>query len=167
MKLQTILVMLLATVAACATDPPPPPAQPVPVAADNGQPKMQATLAYLDQARVAVQSAAPNKGGHRVAALALIQQAMGAVQAGMQWAAQHPKEVGVLEGAAPPEPVAAAVPGANRQPRMAAAVVSLREARRQLREARADKGGYRAQALNLINQALAQLRQGIRVANGG
>lgn len=49
---------------------------------------------------------------------------------------------------------------------MVQAVVDLREARRQLREAKADKRGYRVQALNLIQQALAQVWDGIRFANG-
>jgi hypothetical protein len=48
---------------------------------------------------------------------------------------------------------------------MAQAVVDLREARRQLREAKADKGGYRVQGLNLIQQAIDQLREGINFAN--
>jgi hypothetical protein len=63
-------------------------------------------------------------------------------------------------------PVDENVPGAERQPHMWRAVVALREARRQLREARHDKGGYRVQALGLIDQAIAQLREGIAFANG-
>jgi hypothetical protein len=155
--------MLGLALAACASSPPPPPAGPV--AADNGQPKMQAAWNALQQARVAVQSATPNKGGHREAALGLIQQALGAVQAGMQYAAAHPTEIGEAEGAAAPEPVNEAVLGAERQPRMAEGVVALREARRQLREAKHDKGGYRVQAMQLIDQALMQLQEGIRFAN--
>jgi hypothetical protein len=92
---------------------------------------------------------------------------MGAVDAGMRYAAAHPSEVGMAQGPALPEPVDQNVPGAERQPNMAQAVVDLREARRQLREARGDKGGYRVQALNLIEQALAQVREGIRFGNGG
>lgn len=147
--------------------PPPPPAGPgAPVAADNGQPKMQAALAALQRADAALQRAVPNKGGHRERAIQLVRQAMAAVDAGMQFAAAHPGEVGPPEGAALPEPVDENVPGAERQPNMARAVAELREARRQLREARRDKGGYRVQALSLIRQALGEVAQGIRFGNG-
>ena len=92
---------------------------------------------------------------------------MGAVDAGMRYAAAHSTEVGVAEGAALPEPVDGNVPGAERQPNMAQAVVELREARQHLREAKRDKGGYRVQGLNLIEQALTEIWEGIRFANGG
>jgi len=137
------------------------------MAADNGQPKMQAALAALQRADVSLERATPNKGGHRERAIQLVRQAMGAVDAGMRYAAAHSTEVGAAEGPALPEPVDQNVQGAERQPNMAQAVVELREARRQLREARADKGGYRVQALSLIEQALAQVWEGIRFANGG
>jgi hypothetical protein len=135
------------------------------MAADNGQPKMQAALAALQRAQSEVNAAEPNKGGHREAALQLIQQAIDAVNAGMQYAAAHAGEEGAAEGPAHPEPVDEEVAGAAKQPRMAAGVVALREARRQLHEAKADKGGHREQALALIQQALEQLREGIRFAN--
>ncbi|HLK90139.1 MAG TPA: hypothetical protein VKZ18_09605 [Polyangia bacterium] len=128
---------------------------------------MQAALAALQQAEASLQRATPNKGGHRERAIQLVRQAMGAVDAGMRYAAAHPTEVGVAEGPAGPEPVDGNVPGAERQPNMGQAVVELREARRQLREAKRDKGGYRVQGLNLIEGALAEVREGIRFANGG
>ena len=154
---------------ACAVAPPPPPptGPGAPIAADNGQPKMQAAFVALQRADASLRRASPNKGGHRERAIELVRQAMGAVDAGMRYAAAHPTEVGVGEGPALPEPVDQNVPGAERQPNMAQAVVELREARRQLREAKADKGGYRVQALNLIQQALAQIWEGIRFGNGG
>jgi hypothetical protein len=148
-------------VAACASTPPPPAI----MAADNGQPKMQAALQALEQGRAETQAASPNKGGHREQALGVIDQAISAVKAGMQYAAMHPNEVGMAEGPAVPEPVSESVPGAERQPHMWRAVVSLREARRQLLEAKHDKGGYRVQALTLTQQAIEQLREGIAFAN--
>jgi hypothetical protein len=135
------------------------------MAADNGQPKMQAAMQALEQARMEAQAASPNKGGHRERAIGLIQQAESAVNAGMQYATAHPAEVGMAEAPAPPEPVNQAVPGAERQPHMWRAVVSLREARRQLREAGHDKGGYRVQAMTLTQQAIDQLREGIAFAD--
>jgi hypothetical protein len=128
---------------------------------------MQAAFAALQRADASLQRASANKGGHRERAIQLVRQAMGAVDAGMRYAAGHPTEAGVGEGPALPEPVDQNVPGAERQPNMAQAVVELREARRQLREAKPDKGGHRVQALNLIQQALAQTWEGIRFANGG
>jgi hypothetical protein len=135
------------------------------MAADNGQPKMQAAWNALEQAKRSAEAASPNKGGHREAAIGLIQQALGAVRNGMEYAAGHPTEIGEAEGPAPTEPVDEVVPGAERQPHMAQAIVDLREARRQLHEAKHDKGGFRAQALKLVQEAIVQLREGIRFAN--
>jgi hypothetical protein len=126
---------------------------------------MQAALAALEQARAAVDAASPNKGGHREQALRLIQEAVGAVNAGIAFAAAHPTELGAPEPPAAAEPVDENVPGAERQPRMHQGVVALREARRQLREAAHDKGGHRKQAIDLINEAIKQLREGIAFAN--
>ncbi len=154
-------LMFALAVGACATAP-----ETRPVAADNGQPKMQAALAALQAAMAEVQAASPNKGGHREAALGLIQQAIDAVNAGIQYAAAHANEAGAAEGPAPPETVDEVVPGAENQPHMARGIIQLREARKQLREARHDKGGYRVHGLQLIQQAIVQLREGINFANG-
>jgi hypothetical protein len=134
-------------------------------AADNGQPKMQAALSALQHAQGEATAAEANKGGHREKALELIKQAIDAVNAGMQYAAAHANEVGEAEGPAAPEPVDEEVKGGGNQPHMSTAVVALREARRQLREAKHDKGGFREQALAFTQQAIDQLKEGIRFAN--
>jgi hypothetical protein len=157
-----ILLFLGLTLGACAASQPEPATA---VAADNGQPKMQAAIAALQHAKAAAESASPNKGGHREQAIGLIQQAIEATSAGMQYASAHPTEVGEVEGPAPTEPVDEVVPGAERQPHMAQAMVDLREARRQLREAKHDKGGNRVKALEFVQQAMVQLRDGINFAN--
>jgi hypothetical protein len=126
---------------------------------------MQAALIALLQAKGELEAAAANKGGHRAKALGLIQQAIGAVNAGMQYAAAHPTEVGPIQGPAAPEPVEEVVPEAGRQPHMARAIISLREAHIQLVETKHDKGGFRVQALGFIQQAITQIREGIRFAN--
>jgi hypothetical protein len=159
----SLVILPLCFLVGCATAPAPAPA--TAVSADNGQPKMQAALLALQQALSEIQAASPNKGGHRENAIGLIQQAIGAVNAGMQWAAAHPTELGPIEGPAAPEPVNEVVPGAERQPHMAQGMVDLREARRQLHEAKADKGGYRVQGLHLIQEAMVQIREGINFAN--
>ena len=50
------------------------------------------------------------------------------------------------------------------QPAMYSALHSLQDARDQLRLAEGDKGGHRERALDLINQAIDQVHQGIDYA---
>jgi hypothetical protein len=154
-------LVLSLLVVACASAPPPAPM----VTADNGQPEMQAALQSLERARTEAQAASSNKGGHRERAIGLIQQAESAVNAGMQYAAEHPTEIGDTEGPAASEPVDERVPGAEGQPHMWRAIVALREARKHLAEAKHDKGGDRLQAISLTQQALDELRQGIAFAD--
>jgi hypothetical protein len=135
------------------------------MAADNGQPRMQAALQALGGANAELQAASPNKGGHRERALNLVAQAVQEVQAGIAYAQQHPGEVGAEEGPAAPLPVDEDVPGAGTQPHMRNAVVQLREARKQLHDAAHDKGGHRARAIELINQAIKQTREGVIFAD--
>jgi hypothetical protein len=54
-----------------------------------GQPEMSAALDHLRQAQSSLESAAHNKGGHRERAIALIQQAIREVQAGMEYGNFH------------------------------------------------------------------------------
>ena len=51
------------------------------------------------------------------------------------------------------------------QPEMTAAIQHLREAQKNLESAPADKGGHRVNALELINQAIAEVEAGIQYAN--
>ena len=55
--------------------------------------------------------------------------------------------------------------GADTQPHMQAALVTLRTAREQLRNATSDKGGHRAQAIDLTDKAIAQVEKGIAYDN--
>jgi hypothetical protein len=50
------------------------------------------------------------------------------------------------------------------QPHMQNALADLQAARGELQVALADKGGHRVAALNLVNQAISQVRQGIAYA---
>jgi hypothetical protein len=50
------------------------------------QPHMAASIGMLRSARAELAAATPNKGGHRARGLALIDQAIGEVQAGMAFA---------------------------------------------------------------------------------
>ncbi|HSI86719.1 MAG: hypothetical protein ACAI35_05435 [Candidatus Methylacidiphilales bacterium] len=47
------------------------------------------------------------------------------------------------------------------QPHMDAALDNLRAARKQLENAKADKGGHRARAISIIDQAIAEVKAGI------
>ena len=51
------------------------------------------------------------------------------------------------------------------QPNMEAALASLRTARDALERAKADKGGHRKKAIDLINQAISEVRQGMKYAD--
>ena len=52
----------------------------------GAQPHMDAALALLQNARAELAAAEPNKGGHRERGLALIDQAIGEVRAGIAFA---------------------------------------------------------------------------------
>jgi hypothetical protein len=168
------LSIVMTTACAVTTPPPaapgpaapPPPATAIaPQAVDNGQPKMHATLQALERAQHALQMATPNKGGHREKALEIVAVASSEVQAGIEYANAHPTEVGTYEPPSPLEPVDEEVKGAKNQQNMAAAMVELREAHKQLSEAKGDKGGHRVKALQMIKDAEKQVREGIKFAN--
>jgi len=54
---------------------------------------------------------------------------------------------------------------AEPQPKMRAALDSLRDARRSLEQATADKGGHRVKAIQLTQQAIEQVEAGIKFDN--
>ncbi|RKG99326.1 hypothetical protein D7V97_31840 [Corallococcus sp. CA053C] len=54
---------------------------------------------------------------------------------------------------------------AERQPRMRDALVHLESALADLRAASSDKGGHRAKAISLTEQAIASVREGIQFDN--
>jgi hypothetical protein len=55
----------------------------------GAQPHMDAALALLSNARAELVAATPNKGGHREAAIGLIDQAIVQVREGIAFAATH------------------------------------------------------------------------------
>jgi hypothetical protein len=50
---------------------------------------------------------------------------------------------------------------AERQPHMTAALESLQNAKAELEKGSADKGGHRAKAIDLVNQAIYEVKKGI------
>jgi len=65
--------------------------------------------------------------------------------------------------------MAAALPAreaaAENQPHMRAALQALQNARNQLQQATADKGGHRVNALSHVNAAIAEVQKGIAFDN--
>ena len=55
----------------------------------RGQPHMQAALDQLQGAKTELQVALSDKGGHRVRAITLVDEAIGEVEAGMAYAASR------------------------------------------------------------------------------
>ena len=109
------------------------------------QPFMEAARTDLQRARAELQLATRDKGGHRGKAVNLVSQAIGQVTAGIDYAKRH-------NHAAPD------------QPHMQAALDALRSAQTNLDKATADKGGHRAKAMDLVKQAIDEVKLGIEAA---
>jgi hypothetical protein len=121
---------------------------------------MAAALAALNDAESQLEQAVPNKKGHRVKAMRMVDAAISDVQAGEQYAAAHPEEVMETDDA----PVVAndeGIPGAVSEPHMAEAFADLQTARAELRAAAPNKGGFRVRAIGEVNQAIQQIKKGI------
>lgn len=124
------------------------------------QPQMQNAKANLEQAKDALRKATADKGGHRERAITLIDQAIGAVNNGIEYDRTHftPRrrrlstfdEENFLLTATAPD-----------QPHMMEARRFLQNAIGNLNVATADKGGYRQQAINLTRQAISEVDAGI------
>ena len=111
------------------------------------QPNMQSARTELQQARARLQAASHNKGGHRAKALEHVNRAIGYVNQGIKWDRRHNHAVSPFM-----------VPD---QPNMQAALGHLRDARNYLDRATADKGGYRARAIDEVNAAIDETKKGI------
>jgi hypothetical protein len=109
------------------------------------QPFMEAARADLQKAKSELQLATRDKGGHRAKAVDLVNRAIGQVNAGIQFARRH-------NHAAPD------------QPHMQAALDALESARNNLDKANADKGGHRANAIQLVKEAIAEVKLAIGAA---
>ena len=110
------------------------------------QPFMEAARADLVKAKAELQLATRDKAGHRAKAVNLVGQAIGQVNAGIQYARRHNH---------------ARLPD---QPHMQAALDALQSARNNLDKANADKGGHRAKAIDLVKDAIAEVKLGIEAA---
>ena len=121
------------------------------------QPFMQSARADLQTAKKELQAATPDKGGHRVKALELVNSAIAEVNAGIAYARRHDHTVKLnLDLFA----------GAPDQPHMERAKLALESARNNLDKAEADKGGHRAKALDLVKDAIDEVNKGIEAGKG-
>jgi hypothetical protein len=141
MKAKTILavVMLLGIVAIAGAVP--------------DQPNMQAARANLITARNELQKATPDKGGHRVNAIGLVNSAIAEVNLGIDYDRRHNHPSSLT-----PETLFAGGPD---QPHMENALAALENAKTNLNNATSDKGGHRVKAIDYVKDAISEVKKGI------
>jgi len=118
------------------------------------QPNMQAARSSLQTARAQLQKATPDKGGHRVNAIGLINSAIAEVNAGIAFDRRH-NHVSM--------PMAENLFGPD-QPHMQNALTALENAKDSLEKATTDKGGHRNKALDFVKDAIKEVKKGMEAA---
>ena len=116
------------------------------------QPFMKAARGDLNTARSELQKATPDKGGHRVKAISLVNSAIAEVNAGIAFDRRHNHPT--LRA----EELFATAPD---QPHMQTALVALESAKNNLQRATTDKGGHRAKAIDYVKDAIDEVKKGI------
>jgi len=111
------------------------------------QPNMQAARADLQTAKRELQMATADKAGHRVNAISLVNQAIAEVNAGINFDRRHNH--------------ANSLTVTPDQPHMERAKDALESAKNNLERATADKGGHRQKALDLVRDAIDEVKKGI------
>jgi len=114
------------------------------------QPYMRSARADLQTAKNQLQQATANKGGHRVKAIALVNQAIAQVNAGIAYDRRHNHTTLNV--------------GAPDQPHMTAALAALKSAKNNLERATSDKGSHRAKAIDFVKDAISEVKKGIDAA---
>ena len=117
------------------------------------QPLMQAARSSLQTARSELQKATPDKGGHRVKALNLVNSAISEVNAGIAYDRRHNHASSVT--------LETLFAGAPDQPHMRNALNALISAQDSLNRASVDKGGHRVKALGYVGDAIEEVKKGI------
>lgn len=120
------------------------------------QPFMRAARADLQTAKSELQRARPDKDGHRVKAIALVNQAIAQVNAGIAYDRRH-NHASRFTGET-------LIAGSPDQPHMQAALAALESAKNNLERATSGKGGHRGKALDLVRDAISQVKKGIEAA---
>lgn len=114
---------------------------------------MKAARGDLQTAKSELQKATPDKGGHRVRAIALVNSAIAQVNAGIAFDRRHNHPSNLT--------AEALFAGSPDQPHMQSALTALESARNNLERATADKGGHRVKALDYTNDAISEVKKGI------
>lgn len=114
------------------------------------QPNMQAARSSLQTARAELQKATPDKGGHRVNAIGLVNSAIAEVNEGIAFDRRHNHLSTLTAG---PD-----------QPHMQNALTALENAKDSLEKATTDKGGHRNKALDYVKDAIKEVKKGMEAA---
>jgi|SRR5215510_742875 len=122
------------------------------------QPNMEAARGSLQTAKAELQKALPDKGGHRVNALKLVNAAIAEVNQGIAFARKHNHASALT--------LESLFGGTPDQPHMQNALTALESARDSLDKAEPDKGGHRAKAIGYVKDAIDQVKQGIEAGRG-
>ena len=117
------------------------------------QPLMQAAKRSLQTAKSELQKAQPDKGGHRVNAIGLVNSAIAEVNAGIAFDRRHNHASSLT-----PETLFVGTPD---QPHMQNALNALISAQDSLNRATEDKGGHRVKALGFVSDAIEEVKKGI------
>lgn len=127
------------------------------------QPYMQAARTNLQQAKAALQRAEHNKGGHRVNAIGYINSAIGEINLGIAFDRRHGRRWHHVRSISSGLFSSLEVTTVE-QPNMRTALDRLRDAKRNLEAATADKGGHRVKAMEFVNAAIDEVNRGIAAA---
>ncbi|SRR6266576_3925365 len=117
------------------------------------QPNMQAARGNLMTAKSELQRATPDKGGHRLNAIGLVNRAITEVNDGIAFDRRHNHPTALT-----PEMLLAPSPD---QPHMQNALTALENAKDNLNRAAADKGGHRAKAIDYVKDAISEVKKGM------
>ena len=121
-------------------------------AAVPDQPFMKAARGDLNTARSELQKATPDKGGHRLNAIGLINRAITEVNDGIAFDRRHNHATFSARELFAPSPD---------QPHMQTALLALESAKNNLERATSDKGGHRAKAIDYVKDAISEVKKGI------
>ncbi len=117
------------------------------------QPNMQAARTSLQTARAELQKATPDKGGHRVNAIGLVNSAIAEVNEGIAFDRRHNHVSTPAENLSGPD-----------QPHMQNALTALENAKDSLEKATSDKGGHRNKPLDYVKDAIKEVKKGMEAA---
>ena len=128
---------------------------------ESNQSNMEQALSSLELANDFLEKATPDKGGHRVQAIALVKQAIAETERGIEFDLTHSGEARRRRNVAGRriQPVAQ---NAEYQPNMQRALSSLVNAQKSLERATPDKGGHRTKAIDLVKRAIKETQLGIQ-----